>query len=179
MNTIVLRLKKDYYKEYLLHIFDTNQNDIVLTRTNEVGKYLYSRIRESDLPIKSIIDNKTVKLKIPDINSITFSNKFIYYSQSDMLLINDFIQVHFNMYFHRIMLEADRMGYEKKDALEAFLFGLGLNKYETLYETLKKREYRNECILYTKLYEKLRQKDYRYRAKTFVFIKKSLQMVEN
>jgi hypothetical protein len=120
-----------------------------------------------------------VKLYIPDSHSVSFGNKFIYFSVADIELINDFLSAHFDMFFFRMMLEADRMGYEKKDALEAFLFGLGLNKFDTLYETLKKREYRQELEIYSKLYEKMRQKDYRYRAKTFVFIRQSLQMLKN
>lgn len=180
MNSINLILKRNYYEDYLRHIFSSD-GEIVLTRTNEVGKYIYSRIRESDLPVHTSIckGDIVIKLFIPDSHSVSFGNKFIYFSVADVELINDFISAHFDMCFYRMMLEAEKMGYEKKDALEAFLFGLGLNKFDNLYETLKKREYRKEVEIYTKLYEKLRQKDYRYRAKTFVFINQSLQMVKN
>lgn len=50
--SISLVLRKPFFESYLRYLFKTPTGPIKVSRTEEMGKYIYSRVRYSPLPIK-------------------------------------------------------------------------------------------------------------------------------
>lgn len=139
--TIILPLIKPWYRNYLKFSFESdNDNPLKVNRSNELGKYLFSMVRASSLPIKFPTDEDHIKLILSDHKNDTGKYKFLYYTTEDVKRISDFIES--TAYIDlRSLISAGTidLGMNKKTVIEIFsniIYG------EDLYETIRKDDYR-------------------------------------
>lgn len=139
--TVIFPVLKPWYRNYLKFSFETeNDNPLKVNRSNELGKYLFSMVRSSTLPIKFAGDGDYIKLMLSDHKNDTGKYKFLYYTTEDVKRISDFIES--TAYIDlRSMITAGTidLGMHKKTVIEIFsniIYG------EDLYETIRKDDYR-------------------------------------
>ena len=139
--TVKLELKKPWYINYLRWVFDSDTDTIKINRSENLGRYLFSFVRNSSLPVHFDKTKPHVTLIMPDHKNSTGKNKFMYYNEEDMVYINDQIEscARFDL---SNMINASRrdLGMNRKTVVSIFttlIFG------EDSYEALIKSEYRN------------------------------------
>lgn len=135
--SIKLRLRKSYYENYLRFAFNCPEGTIKINRDEDIGLYLFSRVRYSDVPVKQIPDD-SISLLLP-VHHLDRSG-FVYYTADDMARINDYIEATANLDF-RMMVQTGTIDLkmDRKTVISIFsdiVFG------EDKYEMLKKDEYR-------------------------------------
>ena len=139
--TIILPLLKPWYRNYLKFAFESeDENPLRINRNIELGKYLFSMVRSSPLPIKFPGTQNHIKLMLPDNRYDTGQYKFMYYMTEDVVRISDYIES--SAYSDlRSLISAGNidLGMNKKQVIEIFsniIYG------EDLYERIRKDEYR-------------------------------------
>ncbi len=113
---------------------------IQISRTSEIGKYICSRIRYSNLPVSQ---SSGTLLHIPKRTLESANSYYIYFTVEDQKKINDFITSEFTRFFRNYMLIGAEYNIQKKILLEAFISDLNLQNNGTVYQNLKKSDYRN------------------------------------
>lgn len=158
--SIALLLRKPFYENYLRHLFKSPCGPIKVSRTDEIGKYLYSRVRYSPLPlpVKRIKQSHVINLVLPDHPTDMSHYHFIYYNEDDMVRINDFIEAIAYLDF-RLMVQVgtNEMELDRKKVISLFserIFG------EDKYEMLKKDEYRRRKKMEEWLFQSVQQFGY-------------------
>jgi len=138
--TVNLELKKDWYRNYLKFVFETEDDLIKVKRSEDLGKFLYSRVRISRYPIpKPAPGINYVKLVMPAHANTTDSRKFMYYSVDDVIKIGDYIESMAHLDHWSMVSVGREMGMTRKTIISAFstfIFG------EDSYDALSKDEYR-------------------------------------
>ncbi len=150
-SNLLLPLKKDILIDYLRFVFCAPRTGpIELNRTEDVGKYISSMVRSSQLPVKQICpeDYQTVELIVPDSTFSTAKNHFLYFRREDIEMINDHLMADFSIFFRRFMLIGDDIGIQQKDLLEAIIAGCKIRINEQKFEMLKKKDYRYRTKIY-------------------------------
>lgn len=136
---IHLYLRKPYFVNYLRFIFDCPEGIIKVSRSEEIGKYLYSRVRYNQFPVRKPKDNY-IQLLLPDHPLDQSQYHFIYFTEDDMVRINDFIEAQAYLDFRTsVQVGSNDMKIDRKVVISLFsnlVFG------EDKYEMLKKDEYR-------------------------------------
>lgn len=143
--TIKLVLRKSSSENYLRFIFNAPQNDqpVTVNRDHELGQYLFSRVRSGNRrPAReqNIIEGKEVQLVMPAHGNDCGRNNFSFYSQEDMVRINDFIEACAYLDF-RMMVQTGNIDL-KMDKKTVISIYSDLFYGEDKYEMLKKDEYR-------------------------------------
>lgn len=113
---------------------------VQIFRNNEIGKYICSRIRYSNLPVRQ--SSGTI-IHLPKTTLESGNSYYLYFTVEDQKKINDFIASSFSIYFRSYMLIGDEYNIQKKILIEALIDELNLHNNETIYENLKKSDYRN------------------------------------
>jgi len=138
--TINLELKKDWYINYLKFVFDADDEPIKIKRSEDLGKFLHSRVRTSRFPIpKPVPGTKFVKLIMPDHPNTNDKRRFMYYSAEDVSKIGDYIEACAHLDHWSMVSVGREMGMNRKTIISAFstlIFG------EDSYDALIKDEYR-------------------------------------
>lgn len=137
--TIYLQVRKPYYENYLRYVFDIDDGPIKVKRDEELGKYLFSRVRFSDVPVAKP-HGQVVSLILPAHGCDSSRYQFLYFSTEDMVRINDYIDSSAYLDF-RMMVQTGTVDLkmDRKTVISAFsdlIFG------EDKFEMLKKDEYR-------------------------------------
>jgi hypothetical protein len=88
---IHLTLRKSYLENYLRYIFKSPKGAIKVTRCEDIGQQLYSRVRYSDLPKRNASD-KSISLLMPDHPLDQSQYRYIYFTEDDTARINDYIE---------------------------------------------------------------------------------------
>lgn len=156
--SIKLNLRKSYYQNYLRFIFSCPEGPIKINRDEDLGKYLFSRVRSSDTPVKPV-DGFHVDLILPVHSNDCTKYHFAYYSAEDMVRINDFIEATAYQDF-RMMVQAGTIDLkmDRKTVISVFsdlIFG------EDKFEMLKKDEYRKRRRLLEWLQSSAKQLGYK------------------
>ncbi len=113
---------------------------IEINRKTEIGKYICSRVRYSNLPVKQ---SSGIWLDIPYTTSKSKDIYYLYYSVEDQKKINDYLEAMFNIFFREVMVEGREQGIKYISVLESYMQGIKLSDDNKIYERLKKFDYRN------------------------------------
>lgn len=137
---IHLALRKPSFENYLRFIFSNPKGPIKVTRCEEIGKYLYSRIRYNDYPQRKLKSGYSIELIMPDHPLDQSDNHFIYFTEDDQIRINDYIESIAYLDFRTtVQVGSNDMKIDRKWIINIFsnlVFG------EDKYEMLKKNDYR-------------------------------------
>jgi hypothetical protein len=138
--TIYLSIRKPFFENYLRYMFSCPEGPIKVNRSEEIGKYLYSRVRYTTLPQGQPKSGNVIQLILPDHPLDQSSYRFINYTEDDMSRINDFIEATAYLDFRMtVQVGSNDLKVDRKFAINIFsnvIFG------EDKYEMLKKDEYR-------------------------------------
>lgn len=136
-----LQITNPTHEAFLRAVMESKKSGpITISRTNEIGKYICSRIRYSNLPVRQ--SSGTI-LHLPKTTLESGSRYYLYFTVEDQKKINDFLQSEFNLFFRSYMLIGDEYKIQKKLLIEGFINLHNLQNSETVYENLKKSDYRN------------------------------------
>lgn len=119
--------------------------NIILQRSKDIGKHIYSHILTSDMPVKQLPPENPVTFIIPitGANRYALGSRFLYISRWGEEKICDYIESEFN-HRMRILFEAGyRKRYTQKQIIEAILQAYNIRNTAVNYEAVKKSDYRN------------------------------------
>lgn len=146
MDTLItLPLRKEVHEDYLRYVFKSRKSvPVQLNRDEDLGRYITSRIRYSDTPVRADIPSghEPVDLLLPKSTLSTAANRFVFFTAEDVQMINDYISADFSIFFRQFMSSGQHMGIEQKDLIEAFLVGCRIRLDGRKFEMLKKKDYR-------------------------------------
>jgi hypothetical protein len=158
IRSIELTLRKPFFENYLRHIFSCPQGPIKINRSEDVGKYLYSRVRYSELPQRLKPGGTTLTLVLPHHENDRSDHFFIHYTEDDMVRINDFIEASAYLDFRTsIQVGSHDLKVDRKTVINLFsnlVFG------DDKYEMLKKDEYRRRKKMEKWLVESIQEFGY-------------------
>ena len=133
--------------DYCRHEFGVdNEGYIILRRSHDIGKQIYSHILTSDLPRKQLPGLHPTLFIIPvtKSNRYILGSRFLYISRWGEEKIQDYIESDFNQRM-RILFEAGyRKNYSQKQIIEAILQAYNIKNTSLNYEAVKKSDYRNQ-----------------------------------
>jgi len=112
---------------------------INISRKNIIGKHIASFIRYSNLPVKQ---SSGVVLNISN-TPYNDENYYCYFSVRDQHQINDYLDSLFIIFFQKIMVEGKRQNRMFKTIIEIFISYFSLENDPTIYDRLKKFDYRD------------------------------------
>lgn len=148
MQTTILTIElPPHLEDYCRHEMkiDTNDN-IILSRSTDIGKHIYSHILTLDMPAKKIQYVHPVRFIVPvtGANRYALVSRFIYVSRWGEEKIRDYIETDFKQRM-RILFEAGyRKKYTQKDIIESILQAYNIKNTALNYEAIKKSDYRNQ-----------------------------------
>lgn len=154
-----LFIKKELYRDYLNYLFPLSDGCYQVTRDNEFGKMLCSRVQYSSLPVKT--EPGTIRLQLPRSRPLANAgNYFLHYTKEDQAKLNDALDVLFHIDFDRYYLQGRKRNEMQKDIIQSFIITRKLVKLIGDNEMLKKRIYREEVENLKIVTEKLIKKAY-------------------
>ena len=149
---VSLILKAKYSNPFLRHIFHCENDKLEISRNNKLGMFICSLVEPSPKPI--IHTNGTI-LHIPASNVDSNRNKFLYISDHNQKRINDYIESNFMLYFESWMLQCRCNNISYTNAILKFLKHLNISEDPTIFDALKKKDYRNRVNIKKKLSQTL------------------------
>lgn len=144
--TVFFKAENAMLTDYIKYLFPQGETDgpYVVKSSHTFGELLISHIRESERPVLPPSGDNVIELSLPLSNATQYlSNKFIYYSASDMLRLNCGLKALFDIDFQTFYLKAEGLGFTKKEIIETFITSRKLVDNDP-YEALHKRVYRRE-----------------------------------
>ena len=140
-----LFIKKSVIEDHLRFIYGARKGPIKISRHNDVGRFIYSMVKYSDLPVRDKIkqEDSVIEIILPEYRMSTADIKYCYWTREDMDRINEFILVDFNIFFRGYMLAGEELGIQQKDLIEAFMAYTGITDVGKKFDTLKKKDYRH------------------------------------
>lgn len=136
---VTINLSFKYAEDFLRHIFQVPSGTIEVSRTCEIGKFLFSLVECSNRPTHQT----GLTLSIPRTKCDSLRNKFLTISKSNQERFNDYIESQFYINFEKWMVECTRHGLSYSRAIILFIDSMNITEDNQIYETLKKRDYRN------------------------------------
>lgn len=137
---IKLQITNRFNENFLRSVMNSNKiGNITINRKSEIGKYICSRVRYSNLPTHQ---SSGVILNLPKNTLESAHNFFLYFTVEDQKKINDFLESEFYLFFHRYMLTGDQFDMKKSKLIENFIERLNLLNDDKIFENLKKSDYR-------------------------------------
>lgn len=120
----------------------------------------------------------SVVVEFPNESTSTAGNKFCWFKKEHVVQINRYLEVFFNISLIVFLNDpgvTGRLGWEdlcwedltKMERIDVFIAGLSDQRSSSLYENLKKREYRKELIKKNRRRRNLYIKDVMFREKVF------------
>lgn len=150
---------------YCRWVFQTpsDQKNITLTRTNCVGKHIFSKIISSRVPIKKNPERKnpvTFILPTTDNAYLALKSHFVYVDDFATMQIVDFVDANFDFWVKRRFETGYEHGWSQDEIINAILRGLNVRSNTVNYDAIKKNDYRNRRKKDEKRFDKLLQSDY-------------------
>ena len=121
--------------DYCRHEFGVdNEENIILRRSHDIGKQIYSHILTADLPPKQLPGLHPTPFIIPvtKSNRYILGSRFLYISRWGEEKIQDYIEADY------------RKNYSQKQIVEAILQAYNIKNTSLNYEAVKKSDYRNQ-----------------------------------
>lgn len=136
-----------YLADYCRHEMKCDrEGNIILQRSRDIGKFIYSNILTSDLPVKQMPAANPVTFVVPvtGANRYALVSRFLYVSRWGEEKIKDYMEAEFNQRM-RLLFEAGyRKNYSQKQIVEAILQAYNIKNTAVNYEAVKKSDYRNQ-----------------------------------
>lgn len=139
----IIYFRKEIIRDYVASVFNGSPSSCVkISRDNDMGRYIYSLIKFSDLPVKKRdpLFPYELSINIPKVYFPLESQGFCYFSNDDMLKINDYALADFNQQFRAFSLMGWELGIMQKTTCELFLASFSLNPDK--HSGLVKKDYR-------------------------------------
>lgn len=154
--TIKLQLRKPYYEHYLRFIFQCPEGPIRVNRDEYMGKFIFSRVRYSDTPVKEAPGS--INLVLPAHGCDYSRFRFLFFTADDMVRINDYIESMAYLDF-RMMVQTGviDLKMDRKTVISVFsdlVYG------DDKYEMLKKDEYRKRKKMFQFLQKSAKELSY-------------------
>lgn len=144
MSRLTLYFRKDLIAEFFVSQFSKrNKNTITLSRTNDLGKYVFSMIKYSPVPVTQKTEPGAINIivELPEVHGSTSHCHFPVLTKDDMIKINDYVSVIFNLKFQQYMLMGEKLKMNQKNSVDIFLKIHNLNCEK--FAGLKKKDYRD------------------------------------
>lgn len=136
-----LQINNSTHEAFLRVIMDAKRSGAIqISRNNEIGKYICSHVRYSNLPVRQ---SSGIILILPRTTLESGKSYYLYFTVEDQKKINDFLSSQFILYFRSFMLVGGEMNIPKFKLLEGFITKYNLQDNDTIYDNLKKSDYRN------------------------------------
>ena len=147
--------------DYLHYLFPSdNEGVIKVSSVSNFGKLLIAHCRESERPVSKLQGENVVILDLPLIYATqSLSNKFIYYSASDLACLNLALSAIFDLDFTGYYRIGEKLNMQKKDIIEAFIISRQLVSMD-YFDALHKRVYRQNQKYMEALTQKLIRRAY-------------------
>lgn len=146
--------------DYLRYLFprDKETGHYIVSSTTLVGSVATNLAEPALLPVELPKEKgKTaVILDLPTVAQLP-RNRWMQYSRTDMIRINEILTDCFELDFYRYYLKGIQFGYEKKEVVETYVISRNLVTGEP-FDTLHKRVFRKEMEIMSQKVEQLRRK---------------------
>jgi len=137
---IKLQLTNKVHEGFLRLVMNSNKSgEIKISRTHDIGKYICSRVRYSNLPVRQ---SSGITLILPKTTLESGANYFLYFSVEDQKKINDFLDAEFNCFFKRFMLVGDQFDIKKITLINTIITKMDLLNDDKIFQNLTKSDYR-------------------------------------
>ena len=133
--------------DFCRHEFgEDNEGNIILRRSHDIGKQIYSCILTADLPQKQLPGLHPVSFIVPVTRSNRYilCSRFLYVSRWGEEKIRDYIEADFNQRMRILFESGYRKNYTQKQIVEAILQAYNIKNTSLNYEAVKKSDYRNQ-----------------------------------
>jgi len=138
---VKLHIENKLSAAYLRMVFGANKTgDVAICRDVDMGKHIVSRVRYTNIQPKQTIG---ITLSLPQCQTNHDHDRFCYFSIEDQDKISDYVAADFKIWFKTIMATATTdLNLTRKDAIEHIIDLMNLKNDPTIYDTLKKYDYR-------------------------------------
>ena len=158
---IKLKVDSPILGDYLKFLFPPGEDGALkVSSVPAIGKLLIAHCRESGYPVHEPEGDRIFSLDLPLLPSTqSLCYKFIYYSVSDMAALNLALKAYFDLDFAGYYRRGEKLGFQKKDIVEAFILSRGLVSKDC-FDALHKRVYRAEQRSMATMTDRLMRKAY-------------------
>lgn len=136
---------KPQLEDFLRHEMSCKDGPIMLSRSNDAGKFLYSMINTCSIPPKKIEHQNPVELAIPltSANKHIIRYRFLFVSKWAEEKIQDYLDASFRFRMHMMFELGYKKGYAQKDIIESILQAYNMRNTAVNYDFVKKADYRH------------------------------------
>jgi len=180
-NQAVIALKDRELVAFLYSQFKTSPGDTVkLSRKNMIGRFIFSTRSISQKPPEQNIPDGwyPVVVELPKSEFSHNERYFNFYSLERIEMIQDFVKAHFDLYFHTYFFDTTDIAtfdcseygvseFTRQMLVDSFVAGINVFDFESLPETIKKRDYRKELNMIRKKRRKFLEKDVVFRKSIY------------
>lgn len=136
---------KPILAEYLAYLFPSQEDGkgLAVTTTRPLGALLLANVDTAPAPVPTEGAN-IVLLDLPRHGAATshLDGKWLHYTKGRAQLLNMALQATFDLDFEGYYRRGERLGFSKKEIVEAFIFSRKLNP--DCFDAIHKREYRRQ-----------------------------------
>lgn len=148
---IGLPVSRPFCAAFLSYLYPERDGDgFLVVRSDIFGKLAVAHVKVSDRPVAGSHGPSDVPLRLPDSDaSRGLADRWTYYSSSDIAALNWALEALFDLDFRSYCAKGLRLGFMKKDVVEAYVQSRGLCDIGG-FDTLHKRVYRGELASFRK-----------------------------
>ncbi|KAA6349006.1 hypothetical protein EZS27_003606 [termite gut metagenome] len=133
--------------DFLYHEFACSKkkyDGVMITVTNDIGKYIQSMIDISNTPKNQEIKENPIKLYLPtqEWNHYIFQKNFLFVPVWRQKMIQDYIEASFRIRIREYFQEGYSKGFKQERILQSFLLSYNIKNNAINYDAVKKYDYR-------------------------------------
>ena len=155
VNKIQIYFRDELIADFFAGVFkSSHRGDVKLSRHHDIGKYICSLIRYSDIKpdIKQPPQGyKPVNVIIPDYPNSNAVRYWLYLTKEDNQRINDFVKSIFHQEFKAFLIMGQELRILQKDSIEIFMANYRLDMKK--HSGLVKKDYRWRMDVMEKIQE--------------------------
>ena len=131
-STLKIYFRKDIIRDYFVSHFQGSVSSAVkITRDNDLGRFVYSLVKYSDLPVtkspKAMDDWFPLTLSLPEAKFLLDQGRFIYIPIEDIHKINDYAIAQFNLSFNSFLMMGATLNIQIKNTVDLFMQTYNIN----------------------------------------------------
>lgn len=152
---------KPHLEDFLRHEMNCPTGPIVLTRSSDIGKYIYSHITTSVVPPKKA-DRKnavTVLLPVTSANKHIIQYRFLFIGKWGEEKIQDYLEAEFRFRIRLLFEIGYRKRYQQKQIIESILQNYNIRHSAVSFDAVKKCDYRHNRKLRKIIFDDLKDAD--------------------
>lgn len=152
--TIKVYFRKKLIRDFFVSQFSGSASGVVkVTRSNDIGRYVYSMLKYSDLPVnkpmKGVEDWHQVTISLPEAKFLFDQSRFVYIAVEEIYKLNDYAIAVFNLQFKSFMLMGTDLRMDIKNVIDLFMVMYGIDQDSA--DALVKKDYRSRVALKEKV----------------------------